>query len=272
MSLKTVAILLALSILLGVGSAEAGRKFTDPGNHRHNFSKNSGLLEAVTETRICVFCHTPHGASPQSTLWNRKDPADPGGAGPAYNLYNQVDNSNGDKISIDDIPAAQYSNSDHSAYPNGSSRLCLSCHDGVSAVGDVLVGGPIAMQYNDLTAYENSGISDRNNFVLDMTRTHPISFVYDNTVLAAIQGSPFNKTQYARPTDPDVRLDAQERMQCTTCHDPHDDTRQTGYTLPFWANRDTGIDSGNGGNNDYDKTCVECHTTGAPVTGGLHNL
>lgn len=271
MRLKTIAILLALLVQLGVGSAEAGRKFTDPGSHRHNFSKNSGLLQAVTETRICIFCHTPHGASSQSTLWNRKSPDDPGGAGAAYKLYNEVDNTNGNIISIDDIPAAQYSNADHNAYPNGSSRLCLSCHDGVSAVGDVLVGGPIAMDYNTLTAYKNSGISDRNKFVLDMTRSHPISFVYDTTVVTELVNT-FGKTSYQLPTDSTMR-DSQKRMQCTACHDPHDDTRTGTYSLPFWRKY-----TGTADPTDYEATCSECHiggsssTTRKPNIGGNHNL
>ena len=29
-------------------------------------------IQAQRETRICIFCHTPHNAAPDSPLWNRE--------------------------------------------------------------------------------------------------------------------------------------------------------------------------------------------------------
>jgi hypothetical protein len=54
-------------------------------------------------------------------------------------------------------------------------------------------------------------------------------------------------------------LDSQQRMQCTSCHDPHVDTRVEGaggYGLPMWAHY-TGDE-----NADYDDTCNACHGAG----------
>jgi len=40
---------------------------------KHNLSASGpGELKALTETRICVFCHTPHNAQPATPLWNKK--------------------------------------------------------------------------------------------------------------------------------------------------------------------------------------------------------
>ena len=39
----------------------------------HNLSVSGpGPIKSPTETRICVFCHTPHNARPDTPLWNRE--------------------------------------------------------------------------------------------------------------------------------------------------------------------------------------------------------
>lgn len=249
-------ILVVLFNLLFCASGMAGRKFTDVGSHRHDFSAGSGLLQSTNEEGICVFCHTPHGGSVDTPLWNRQDPS-----GGPFPLYGQPAN-----IRIDEIPSAQYDGTD---YPNGSTKLCLSCHDGVSSVTAILnpsnmTVGPILMGSDNLTDYNSTGISDNpNGMIVNLAISHPVSFVYDASVLAALDGF-YGPGIYSLPTGPNVKLDAADRMQCTTCHDPHDDTRQGGYPYPFWANY-TGASPG-----DYDDTCQRCHT-GTPL-GNTHNM
>ncbi len=237
-------------------------------NNPHNLSSQAthGKLRAVNDgstdsTRICVYCHTPHGATAQSTLWNRFAPSGMG----TFPLYNQT------AIAIDDpaiVGTSRYKNDGSVEYPNGATKLCLSCHDGATAVGTLVNGTAITMEYSDLNAWVSSGSPQVNpNVILspaNFNLTHPVSFVYNGDVVTHING-PGGKSGYALPADPDVRLDGQQRMQCTTCHDPHVDTRNVAYSLPFWRNTDTGFDAGNGGNNDYDNTCKECHTTGTPT-------
>jgi len=214
--------------------------------NKHNLSSLSGNnVRATTDTRICVFCHTPHNASAQSALWNRKNPATT-----IFPLYNDIAGT----LNIDDpaiVPLSQYDNSNPATYPNGATRLCLSCHDGVSAVGEVLNGlelftSKIAMSYETLNAAGGSG-------VVTLDTSHPVSFVYNGAVKSAINAAEgvADNINYQLPTI--VPLDGQERMQCTTCHDPHEDTRSAGYTLPFWRNY-----SGND-ITDYDGTCQDCH-------------
>lgn len=234
----------------------------------HNLSKMAthGKIQAVDDgsieaTRICVYCHTPHGATAQSTLWNRRPPAQMG----SFLLYDQTG------IVIDDAGISGTSkyklDADQGAgdeYPNGATKLCLSCHDGATAIGTMTVGAPITMNYDTLADRPASASAILN--AANFNKTHPVSFVYSGAVIAYING-PGGKIGYTAPTDPDVRLDSQNRMQCTTCHDPHRHTRKGAYTLPFWANKDLGLDSGNGGNNDYDNTCKQCHgaTPGTPI-------
>ena len=65
-----------------------------------------------------MFCHTPHGANAAAPtpLWNREL------SGATYIPYNSS--------SIEAVGIGQ---------PGGSSKLCLSCHDGTIAIGSVNV-------------------------------------------------------------------------------------------------------------------------------------
>ncbi len=229
-------------------------------DHPHNMSAiGSATIKApaATEERICVFCHTPHSASADGPLWNRRDPIGPNGDG-TFPLYGRLG-----EIEIDTIPQAQYGTGQ---YPNGSSRLCLSCHDGVTAIGEVINPGSGASPLGGLGSIEaeNPG----SPAVIDLTRSHPISFIYDNTVRDAINTAKGGGYQINDPTV----LDSLSRMQCTTCHDPHLDTNDGTYRLPMWRNY-VGVDE----NTDYEGTCTLCHVGGSGSTRssgfpGDHNL
>ena len=73
-----VALIIAISIASGVVAQSA--PLTDPDN-QHNFSSSAThggpqaqpLATGGTD-QICIFCHTPHSATPESTLWSRPDP------------------------------------------------------------------------------------------------------------------------------------------------------------------------------------------------------
>ena len=75
--------------------------------------------------------------------------------------------------------------------PSGTSRLCLSCHDGSNA-------------------WDNDQITDGSgaDLTTDLSSMHPISFVY-----AAV-------TNEYKTADADM-LDANNEVQCTSCHDIH---------------------------------------------------
>ncbi|MDH3389653.1 MAG: hypothetical protein OEN02_17340, partial [Gammaproteobacteria bacterium] len=64
-----------LLALLSVSFSLYAERISDISNTRHNLSTTSpGTVAAVSETQICVFCHTPHQAEaiPNAPLWNRK--------------------------------------------------------------------------------------------------------------------------------------------------------------------------------------------------------
>ncbi len=240
-----VFLLLAL-ILAEVAGAKPLRELNGAvtGN-RHDFSKDNlgAPIHSSNEDRVCIFCHTPHGASAQSTLWNRPSPLDD----KAFRLNSSASLviKGAGKV------ASGYDESDRSKYPNGSTRLCMSCHDGVVAIGTVL-NGTIA----DGDTIKDAYVGDVDlNKVIDLATSHPVSFTYNAAVVTAIDSSVKGPGKYGLPVLTDVPLDGDDRMQCTTCHDPHEDTRATDLTQPpFWRH----VVVGNP-NASYDQVCNTCH-------------
>jgi predicted CXXCH cytochrome family protein len=158
-------------------------------NTRHNLSVSGhGQIRALTETRICVFCHTPHNATPLSPLWNKAlEPQ-------IYTVYASPTLKAG--------PLPQ---------PSGPTKLCLSCHDGTIAMGAVLnpVGG-ITM-----AGGERLPLGSLSDFGIDLSGHHPVSFPYN----AALP----NADLVSSPP-PELVYGGKDEVHCTTCHNPHNDT------------------------------------------------
>ncbi|SHI77000.1 doubled CXXCH domain-containing protein [Malonomonas rubra DSM 5091] len=158
---------------------------------KHNLSVSGpGTITATTENRVCIFCHTPHHATSVTPLWSRKN------SNAIYDLY------------------ASSSLVAQPGQPTGGSRLCLSCHDGTIAIGmlDGLVE-PIAMTGGITTMPIGS-----TNLETDLSNDHPISFAYTST-LAAQKGELLDPALLPQ----EIRLEDGNMLQCTSCHDPHDD-------------------------------------------------
>ncbi len=150
--------------------------------------------------QICVVCHTPHNADTtvvEAPLWNHAITA------VNFAMYTSP--------SFDATQDAQ---------PTGSSKLCLSCHDGVTAIDSF--GG-------------NTG----NNFVsgnkaigrnADLTDDHPISILYDAalattdpglhdpTATTVTIGAGGTKTRTGTVT---ALMLPSDKVQCSSCHDVH---------------------------------------------------
>lgn len=156
---------------------------------RHNLSVSGpGSVKASSESEICVFCHTPHNASPSGPLWNRRNP------GGSYTPYTSSS------------AAANPGN------PTGASILCLSCHDGTIALGEL----------NSRTTNVNvsGGPNMPNgptNLTKDLSDDHPISFSYSSSQSA-------KPAELVSPSSLNgaVKLDSSGQLQCTSCHDAHD--------------------------------------------------
>ena len=153
----------------------------------------------------CSFCHTPHGALAGSPLWSHKLST------AVYKIY---------QSSSLEANVGQ---------PTGSSKLCLSCHDGTVALAE-----SIGSSFSGGT-YINPGAA---NLGTDLSDDHPISFVYSAALSA-------EDVQIRPPsTLPEqLKLDGLSEIQCTTCHEPHDNRYGNFMVMP----------------NNRSRMCVSCH-------------
>lgn len=204
-----------LAMVLFAGTYANAERVSDIRNTKHNLSVSSGgNVKATAEDQVCAFCHTPHHAEtlPKAPLWNRK------ASGATYTPYTSS------SINANDIAAT----------PGGSSKLCLSCHDGTIAVGSVnVLEGAINVSIDmqgtgaggvmPVGAGLNTGFTRRLGF--DLTNDHPISFTYDSA-LASADGELRDPAVEAHIGNPQVGADPivplqDGQIQCTSCHEPH---------------------------------------------------
>jgi predicted CXXCH cytochrome family protein len=158
-------------------------------NSKHDLSaQGPGPVRASQESEICIFCHTPHNAAPQTPLWNRENPRK------FYRIYDS---------STLDARVDQ---------PSGPSKMCLSCHDGSMALGNVLSrpeAHPIIMTARTIPPGES-------DLTTDLSDDHPIGFHYDRALT--------NVDHQIRPPEvvsPELPMGVHNEVHCTTCHDPH---------------------------------------------------
>ncbi|HTB84857.1 MAG TPA: cytochrome c3 family protein [Candidatus Sulfotelmatobacter sp.] len=174
-------------------------------NSVHNLSANGpGTIKATSMTNSCIFCHAVHHASGVTPLWNHSMSSVSN-----YVVYSSTRLNNMNLV----IPQ-----------PNGSSRLCLSCHDGTIALGSVSSGAPQIPMQNGVTTMPGGSAA---NLGTDLSADHPISFVYDSALATAARdpdsADPSLSAVYdpTKLSTPAVKVDSQSRLQCTSCHDPH---------------------------------------------------
>jgi hypothetical protein len=180
----------SLLLLVLLTTAVHAQRVSDVRNTPHNLSaQGPGTVRAAAggTTEVCVFCHTPHGATTadasgaplRGPLWNRRVPD-----GATYTPYTS---SSLDAQSILD---------GLNATPGGSSKLCLSCHDGTLAIGNVNVlngnaNASIAMLGTGPGGTMAPGQGVTSGFTrflgTDLSNDHPISLTY-NSALAARDG------------------------------------------------------------------------------------
>jgi hypothetical protein len=206
---------------------------------KHNLSVSGpGDVKAVSETQICIFCHTPHNASPAQPLWNHELSAVVN-----YVIYTS-------------LTLQSYSSAAEAPPIDGDSKLCLSCHDGTVAIGSIVSRGDEIMMVTVPGVIDSSGklIGGPGYIGTDLSDIcqggHPFSIIFDEALV--------NKRYTADPplsrlkwpiVDPDVKLRPTQGgygVQCTACHNPHENKALEGWP-PFWQKP------------RHEDVCMVCH-------------
>jgi len=166
---------------------------------------------------ICRVCHVPHDHQKSTQrytnglLWNHAVSA------ATYTMYDSTWSST--------LDGAQ------SAQPDGVAKLCLGCHDGTIAIDTFdkyagTAGNDIKSIYSGgVAAFEVPSFLDGANE--DLRGTHPLSITYDTALDPNL--NPTSDAMGTSGTIEDV-LD-NGKVQCSSCHDVHDQESVAGTHL-----------------------------------------
>lgn len=231
-----------------------------------NFSLGFNNPASATETGICVYCHTPHNSvAGKSLLWNRV------GVVTLFALYTGS-------------PTLNISQADKAAGISEVSKMCMSCHDGQTAVnsmanprpsdsgidnprrlGDVwdpayAVPGEWGKNIGEWGADTGAWRVDGGNTVANLTNDHPISFNYD-----AVQAIDPGIRAIADPKNSGLRFWGPDNnmVECTTCHDPHINYGSWDYRQPMqnhnFGPQDRSLAPFLRRSNASSNLCLSCH-------------
>lgn len=143
---------------------------------------------------LCIVCHTPHNAKvvADAPLWNHTTTSS------VYTLYSSPTFNGAATI----------------GQPDGSSKLCLSCHDGT-----------VALENFSGTTDGTNFIGSFNNFGTDLSNDHPISFTY-NTALSTADHGLYDPSTQSSGIGTSINADMlyNGKMQCASCHDVHNNS------------------------------------------------
>jgi hypothetical protein len=264
-------------------------------NHPHNLSA-SGTghpIHAVSETQICIFCHTPHhayvqtlvnGANINAPLWNHHlsealytvKTAGTVTTGTANKIYNSPELAGTYKLLSQPLNP-----------PDGASKLCLSCHDGTVAVG-ALFSRTAVVEMTGVTAEGYIPSGSHAYIGTDLTTHHVVSVPYTTQLVSNSsaeceppEGSGTSTLKLEakatvlqdpvvalRPTGAQYGSGYEEGnynwgVQCSTCHDPHTWVDPSGYafcnTCNFLVEGCADIKGSGTDCNYIDTLCAKCH-------------
>lgn len=284
---KLLVVLLAVTLVLALGVAGAFAQWASttpagsfgkgivgtPHDLRGSAYIGNGAVTGTnttgngTETRICVYCHTPHHSykstdpntfsSNYLPLWNHTLSAI---APASYKVYTSgslgPDSSGNTMLSPGGMsdPGRQFNATQTG--PGPVSRLCLSCHDGTVAVNQYGSTNP-----NQSNAFEVSNGSSKIAYSTgrviggvngnDLSNQHPIGFAYAAVAQADNEIADANSTVMVVGAGGTLYIGDLlygGQMECATCHSVHN-TRNQGEKFLWKSDNNSGL-------------CLTCHLKG----------
>lgn len=234
----------------------------------HDFSGKAVPGAPGVTTGGCTFCHTPHRAIQQALLWNH-----------TLATHNFSWEAGAKTAGGTEYPAIDTS-------WKGPSKLCLSCHDGSVAIGDIawfnknswsptsslpFPGGSVL----DATKHDTDVFHIANDTNGSMRGNHPVAFPYpfQKTTTNIYNGKQTGAETYTADFNADpqalgIRLfnddggvvsagavAGKTGIECTSCHGVHN---ETGLVFDEPLLRGTLGGSGTGTGASY--ICMKCHT------------
>lgn len=224
----TKASLAVASLLLVFGATTAQAAIGTIVGSKHDFTTGTyrGTNNAVSPTgQVCIYCHAPHNNTNAAgnLLWNRAASA------ATYIPYSS--------------PTMQASPAP-SATINAISKVCLSCHDGSIAVDSfgTFTGSVVATG----TALIGPNLSN----------DHPISFVYNATLVTADPGLRAVSTAATIGAANVGTIESKmlfgatgaATLECASCHDVHNSLAGTAVQSKLLKIT-----------TDGSKLCITCH-------------
>lgn len=151
----------------------------------HNLNNYPGVH--IPGNQVCLPCHVPHNAQTpalgeRNLLWNHEQ------TNQTFAMFKST-----------------------AGQPSGTSKLCLSCHDGVTAIDSY--GGNVGSTV--LTGDHSLGT--------DLTNDHPIGVEYPTAYIGKRYNDPATFGQGVGGSS-GVRLvtiNGVKRVECNSCHTPH---------------------------------------------------
>ena len=181
--LTMTAVMVLLALQPGFSQTIVGSK--------HDFSGKT--WNTSVGSQICIVCHTPHNAVTiaEAPLWNH------GLTASIFALYTSTIST-----TFNATPGQ----------PDGTSKLCLSCHDGTVAVDNY--GGRTTGTFF---------VSGKDSLGINLSNDHPVSFTYDAALVTA-DGGGLRATTFASGIGGGTIAEKMlfgGKMQCASCHDVH---------------------------------------------------
>lgn len=208
---KILIVMVVAIALLGAGVALAGISTT-----KHNLSASgSGTIKASAgqqNDQICVYCHTPHFAvTAGAPLWNKVVQST------TYTMY-----------------GITLAGTTPDTAPNGITKACLSCHDGVNAINSIVnqagAGGVVTGGTNVAFNTTNAGTAltmpaGATNLGTNLADDHPVSIIY-TAGKAGLVATTTSLTGWEGATTVANLLKgaSNNKVECSSCHDPHTST------------------------------------------------